>query len=352
MKISQANVTLSANRSYAKKTSSSENLEMWVAGAKTSTASASNNRKTSKLEFSDDFVKSSDAGNQVCVNDKKDKEFIQISDSDKLKINLIERFCKDVVGKEMKFAIAENIEVKTSSVNMSSCEKIASSSDGQGWGFIYNKIESTMEAEETSFNASAEITTQDGRKINIDLSLLMSRKFQSQSVLTIKGGDALKDPLVLNFGTPTAEVTTNKYEFDIDSDGVKDSISFVGNGSGFLALDNNKDGIINDGSELFGTKSGDGFKDLAKYDNDKNGWIDENDSVFDSLRVWTKDANGNDYLFALAEKGVGAIYLGSANTEFSLNNSQNDTNAVVRKTGIFLFENAEAGTIQHIDLVI
>ncbi len=37
---------------------------------------------------------------------------------------------------------------------------------------------------------------------------------------------------------------------------------------------------INDGSELFGTSSGDGFKDLATYDEDENGWIDENDSIF------------------------------------------------------------------------
>ena len=68
--------------------------------------------------------------------------------------------------------------------------------------------------------------------------------------------------------------------------------------------------MINDGNELFGTKSGDGFKDLAKYDKDRNGWIDEADDIFDDLRIWTKDEQGNDKLLTLKEAGVGAIYLG------------------------------------------
>ena len=61
-------------------------------------------------------------------------------------------------------------------------------------------------------------------------------------------------------------------------------------------MDRNGDGKINDGSELFGTKSGDGFKDLASYDADGNGWIDENDAIFSQLKIWTKDEDGKDKL--------------------------------------------------------
>ena len=39
------------------------------------------------------------------------------------------------------------------------------------------------------------------------------------------------------------------------------------------------------------------FKDLAEYDEDHNGWIDENDSIFSKLKVWTKDENGNVSVF-------------------------------------------------------
>ena len=127
----------------------------------------------------------------------------------------------------------------------------------------------------------------------------------------------------------------------------------AGRSSGFLALDKNKDGKINDGSELFGTRSGDGFKDLASYDEDGNGWIDENDSIWKDLKVWTKDENGRDYLMDLREANVGAIYLGSAQTEFSLNRmADNQTDGIIRRTGVYLKETGEAGTIQHVDLTL
>lgn len=119
---------------------------------------------------------------------------------------------------------------------------------------------------------------------------MLSREFISRNSLSIRAGDALIDPLVINYGSASASVTRVKYEFDIDADGTLDQISFAGPGSEFLALDLNNDGIINDGRELFGPNSGDGFSDLAEYDLDKNGWIDENDAIYEKLRIWTKDA--------------------------------------------------------------
>ena len=71
-------------------------------------------------------------------------------------------------------------------------------------------------------------------------------------------------------------VNTN-FSFDLDSDGVKEDIPMIRPGSGFLALDLNKDGIINNGNELFGPHTGDGFVELSSYDKDTNNWIDEND---------------------------------------------------------------------------
>ena len=144
-----------------------------------------------------------------------------------------------------------------------------------------------------------------------------------------------------------------KFLFDLDADGKEEEVSFAGRGSGFLALDKNGDGKINDGSELFGTKSGDGFGDLAAYDEDGNGWIDEADSVFKDLKVWTKDENGKDVLMNLKDADVGAIYLGSAQTEFSLNNqATQQTNGIIRKTGVYLKESGGVGTVQHVDLAV
>lgn len=209
------------------------------------------------------------------------------------------------------------------------------------------------EAENTAYSAQGIVNTADGRQINFNITVEMSRSFEAAYEKVSEQEYIVTDPLVINFASDTASVTDQKFLFDLDSDGEKEKISFAGEGSGFLALDKNNDGVINDGNELFGTKSGDGFKDLERYDEDGNGWIDEGDSVFNSLKIWTKDENGKNQLLSLSDVGIGAIYLGRTDTTFSLNDaSSNETNAVIRKTGIYLREDGTAGTIQHVDLAL
>jgi hypothetical protein len=197
------------------------------------------------------------------------------------------------------------------------------------------------------------VTTQDGRSIDFNVEVSMSRAFTAE-INSLEVTNYIKtDPLMINLDTNIGSVSDQKFYFDLDSDGKEEHISFAGSGSGFLALDKNGDGVINDGSELFGTKSGDGFKDLAAYDEDGNGWIDESDSIFSKLRVWTKDADGNDYLMDLKQADVGAIYLGNQDTQFSLKNDAHELNAEIKKTGIYLKESSgAAGTLNHVDLVV
>ena len=50
----------------------------------------------------------------------------------------------------------------------------------------------------------------------------------------------------------------------------------------------------------------------------------------------------------MKQADVGAIYLGNANTEFSLKDENNNLNGQIRKTGIYLKESTgAAGTIAH-----
>jgi len=230
----------------------------------------------------------------------------------------------------------------------------ASSAQGSSMGALWVKTSYTSfsyyEEEATSFASTGTVKTSDGREINFGVEMSMSRSF-SMVYEELRASDYfLTDPLVINMDTDLTDVSDFKFLFDLDCDGQKENISFAGKGSGFLALDLNEDGIINDGSELFGTKSGDGFKDLEKYDSDHNGWIDENDEIFDKLRVWTKDENGNDELIDLKKADVGAIHLGHVGTQFSLNDAFNNTNAYVRSSGIFLRESGRVGTMAQLDM--
>ena len=208
--------------------------------------------------------------------------------------------------------------------------------------------------EYTTFKASGIAKTEDGRTLNFGIEAEMSREFMSYTKLNISARTVkLCDPLVINVGSNVASVSDQKFRFDIDADGSDEEISQLSPDSGFLAIDKNGDGKVNDGSELFGTKSGDGFGDLKAYDRDHNGWIDENDEIFDKLKIWFKDSEGNDRLLNLKEADVGAIFLGKANTEFHLNDEEtNKTNAVIQSTGVYLKESGGVGTIQHVDMAV
>lgn len=202
--------------------------------------------------------------------------------------------------------------------------------------------------EHTAFQSAGTVVTSDGRTINFGVSLEMSRSFE-QAFVNVGAEAVYTDPLVINMDTDAASLDDVSFYFDLDCDGTEEKLSSLDGASGFLALDKNGDGEINDGSELFGAQSGDGFADLAQYDEDGNGWIDENDSVFSQLRVWTRCGSGESKLLSLQEADVGAIFLGSSDTKFGLTGSGGGEQAMVRRTGVYLKESGGAGTVQHVD---
>jgi len=212
--------------------------------------------------------------------------------------------------------------------------------------------ERIREHERSEFSASGEVRTADGRCIDFKLDLVMSRDFQCERRQVEQGKVVLRDPLVINFDGKGAELGSLRFAFDLDSDGKSESLHGLTGNSGFLAIDRNGDGRINDGRELFGARSGDGFADLAALDGDGNDWLDEADAAFAALRVWSHDSAGKESLSSLKERGVGALYLGSTETPFALKDDDNRLRGQVRASGVYLSENGAAGTLQQVDLAV
>lgn len=223
----------------------------------------------------------------------------------------------------------------------------------QGWGLEYDRHETLQETEQTRFSAQGVIKTADGQEIQFSLSLTMTRSFTQESTVSLRQGDGVaKDPLVINFGGAAAQLTSTRFNFDLDSDGQTETMPFVGAASGFLALDKNGNGAVDNGAELFGARSGNGFADLAAYDLDGNHWIDERDAVYDQLQVWRKDAAGQDALSGLAALQIGAIYLGQVASPFDLRNTGNELQGQVRSSGLYLREDGSTGSVQQVDIVV
>ena len=278
------------------------------------------------------------------------------------KLRLIRSLVAMLTGKEIKSLTtsAQNLDASAVAVQTASAPTAQTTTPTQAASpsgatvVEYSRRESYSESEQTSFSATGVINTTDGKQIGFSLSLSMSRSYREESSTTVTIGDTrqLQDPLVLNFDGAAAQLTDQRFAFDLNADGQSESINFVAGGSGFLALDRNGDGSINDGTELFGAKSGNGFGELAALDDDHNGWIDENDAAFTQLKVWTKDGNDNDQLSSLKDANVGAIGLEHVATSFDIKDANNDLQGRIRSSGVFLQEDGKVGSVQQIDLTI
>lgn len=212
-------------------------------------------------------------------------------------------------------------------------------------------IEHVEEHESTSFSGTGCVRTADGRKLNFNLSLSMSRDYECTREIREQGAFELKDPLVINFAGKAAELSGKRLTFDLDADGEAELLPELAAGSGYLCFDGDHDGRIANGRELFGATGefrGEGFADLARLDADGNGWIDEADPAYAALGVWFPDGR----IQPLKEAGVGALGLSSAWSPFALRDGDNAPLGQIWRTGVFLHEDGRAGTLQQIDLAV
>lgn len=353
MKIDSSSVALDSRHASVEQHSVRESLRIWRGNQRPDfegQARADNRPQPAAIVTISEAARGVQSDEARAIQDSADE-----AENDP-RMQLILRMVEALTGQKIRLVKHEDLQpAENARQHLDRTQQASQAMQQQrsGWGMEYERHEVRYEAEQTSFAAQGVVRTADGREIRFTLQLAMSREYYEESSLSLRAGDDVrKDPLVINFNGMAAQLTDVKFEFDIDADGQQDNISFVAPGSGFLALDRNGDGKINDGAELFGTKSGNGFADLAQYDSDGNHWIDENDPIYADLRVWTKDADGKDQLRTLAALKVGALYLGNVSTPFSINNSSNAELGQLQNTGIYLSENGNAGTLQQIDLVV
>lgn len=356
MRIASFSVGMNAYRESSQVLARRESLDL-----RTGKRTGESRRSTEPLTKMDRVSLTSDAAS-VRDTEKADRPVdIRLSPKDRLIADIVRRMVKAVTGHDVVIRSPEELYRKLEGTRKLSTEigytppeasRITQQAPA-GFGLAYDYTASYREYESMSFSAEGVILTKDGQEFRFSVQLSMTREFYVEHSASLRLGEAAKiDPLVLNFDGTGAELEKTRFAFDLTADGISEQIAQLRSGSGFLALDSNEDGIVNDGRELFGPTTGNGFAELSIYDDDRNGFIDEGDKIYEKLRIWLWDASGAQKLVGLKQMGLGAIYLGQLSSPFRLADKLNNHLGDVTATGLFFLENGSAGTVQQVDYVV
>lgn len=353
MKIESSNITMQARQFSLWREESSQNLRFW----RTDDGGAANrNGQWPALSSAGRAALAADAGTTRATSATQDSEATVRDDPF---LGLVIRMVEMLTGERVRiFDMRELTAPQSTNVTLSAPSPGQATPTAErvraGYGLEYDFRAVREEMQVASFSASGTIRTSDGQEISFNLDLLMARYQREETNVSLRAGDAQqrKDPLVLDFDGPSSLLSSQRFRFDLDGDGKSENLPMLGQGAFYLALDRDGNGRIDSGRDLFGPQSGNGFVELARLDDDRNGWVDENDAAFAQLRLWQPASNGPGPLATLKEYGVGAIYLGHLATAFELRGEAGEDLGAVRASGFYLRENGAPGLLRQIDLSV
>lgn len=135
------------------------------------------------------------------------------------------------------------------------------------------------------------------------------------------------DPLVIDLdgdGIETTALRDSSVYFDVDGDFFAERTGWLKGDDGFLVVDTNGNGRIDDISEMFGGVGASGFAELAAFDSDGDGKITMADAAWADLKVWQdKDGDGvTDDGELSGLNALGIVSLGLSGTPFNLTTPQ------------------------------
>jgi hypothetical protein len=132
-------------------------------------------------------------------------------------------------------------------------------------------------------------------------------------------------------GIQTVALGDTQGVFDLLNTGTPVRSGWLSAGDGFLAVDTNGNGIIDNRNELFGGLVGEGFAKLEQFDSNGDGVVDATDPGFAQLRIW-QDLNGNHRTDAgeltfLTDRGVRSI-----STTYTVRDEEQNGNRLLERS--------------------
>lgn len=267
-------------------------------------------------------------------------------ESEDPKLRLLRQLVEYLTGRPMRVMSADDLVPNQAEP---APEASAPAAVPQGPSIEVTLHAESAEVEQLDFAASGSVRTADGREIAFELQWSASWSHRESVDVAFRAGPAPrpKDPLTFDFDGTAEHLTNQRFTFDIDGDGRDEPLPLPSTGTAFLVFDRNGDGVVNDGSELFGPATGNGFAELAQIDSDGNGWVDEGDAAWGSLGVW--NPGDGDRIRSLGDARVGALATQAVTSPFTLRGDGGSLGEI-RASGVYLNEDGRAGVLQQVDL--
>lgn len=167
------------------------------------------------------------------------------------------------------------------------------------------------------------------------------------ATVIVAAANIIVDPLVLDMNGDGLDFkgAHDGVDFDMDGDGRASRMGFVRGDDALLFIDSHGDGVVHDGRQLFGNQDGyaNGFEMLRSYDDNGDGVIDENDAVYDKLRLWVETTEDGQCeageTMSLRDAGVKAIQVGYEDVR------EDDGNGnLIGQVGSFTRDDGTSGT--------
>ncbi len=156
-------------------------------------------------------------------------------------------------------------------------------------------------------------------------------------------------PLVLDLdgdGLEYVNLAQSNAYFDLDADDFASNAAWLSPDDGFLALDWNSDGIINNINELFGDKDGHGFDILSGLDTNSDNVINNQDTQFADLMIW-QDLNNDGISQANELATLDQVGITSIDLSYTILNTQATPDVKVVAHGTFAI-NGSTATVQDV----
>lgn len=155
-------------------------------------------------------------------------------------------------------------------------------------------------------------------------------------------------PLVLDLdgdGIHTTALSESSHTyFDLNGNGFATQTGWISPTDGFLSIDSNHNGRIDNASELFGSAVGGGFAALANYDTNHDGKLSSDDMQWSDLKIWI-DQNSDGVSQAYEIRSLDSLNI----TSISLSNTDaalSDNGNLITQIGSFTMDDG-SGAINH-----